>query len=95
MPVVKRTIERRRRGTFGKIILWVFYLGNAFFLLSLVKLGMQSPTKETPEVAIMGFIAAGVYSWFAFFLIGGIIVLLTRGPREYIEVEETINSVKA
>lgn len=87
--------EKRKRGVFGTIVWWIFLLFNALMLFSVIagwgEFGNYIETATTPGERAGTIIGSAIGIWILLmiWLVGdivlGILVLLTRGKKEFIQ----------
>lgn len=94
--MAKRMIEKRRRGFFGYVFLCLFWIFNAFMAFAFLKglgdastmlQGMSGPEKTGGEIGMVMGATVILGMWGMGAVILGLFCILTRGKREWIEVE--------
>ncbi len=95
--MARRMIEKRKRGIFGYVFLTLFWIFNAFMAFAVVKgLGDAGSHLETMKTAAertggeIGLVMGATFLlliWAMGAVILGLFCILTRGKREWVEVE--------
>jgi hypothetical protein len=90
-----KVIETRRRGPFGKLMKGLFIAGN--LVMFFVTVGLfwafehakldpanihDTKLQDTPSAATLVFT---IPAWFAVFVVTGILALITRGQKVYVQ----------
>jgi hypothetical protein len=94
--MVRKLIERRKRGFFGWIMLLIFWLANGFMALWLI-VTINHWSNMAHEVSTAGKAGAAIgvgmgltfllATWFFVAIITGLLAYMTRGRKEIIETE--------